>query len=204
MDRIDEMITGILAREGGFVNDPSDPGGATNHGVTIGTMRRLGLDMDGDGQVTVDDVRILRVTDAARIFRTQYFEVPRLGLLPDDLQPAVFDMYVNAGNRAVKLLQLVLIKLGAELGIDGAVGPITAAAAHRLAPEVGVQLLVDAYGVERRNWYYDLADRRPASRRYARRRDGGKGGWIVRAEEFISSRWHLTLKQHRERTASWG
>ena len=204
MDRIDEMIAGILAREGGFVNDPSDPGGATNHGVTIGTMRRLGLDMDGDGQVTVDDVRILRVTDAARIFRTQYFEAPRLGLLPDDLQPAVFDMYVNAGGRAVKLLQLVLVKLGAELGVDGAVGPITAAAAHRIAAEVGVQLLVDAYGVERRNWYYDLADRRPASRRYARRRDGGKGGWILRAEEFISARWHLTLKQHRERTASWG
>ena len=204
MDRIDEMIAGILAREGGFVNDPSDPGGATNHGVTIGTMRRLGLDMDGDGQVTVDDVRMLRVTDAARIFRTQYFEVPRLGLLPDDLQPAVFDMYVNAGGRAVKLLQLVLVKLGAELGVDGAVGPITASAAHRIAAEVGVQLLVDAYGVERRNWYYDLADRRPASRRYARRRDGGKGGWIVRAEEFISSRWHLTLKQHRERTALWG
>ena len=203
MDRIDEMIAGILAREGGFVNDPSDPGGATNHGVTIGTMRSLGLDIDGDGEVTIEDVRILRPTDAARIYRAQYFEVPRLSLLPEAIQPAVFDMYVNAGGRAVKLLQQVLIKFGSELSVDGAVGPVTAAATHRIASQVGAQLLVDAYGVERRNWYYDLADRRPASRRYARRRDGGKGGWIIRAEEFISARWHLTPEQHSERTSSW-
>ena len=35
----------IVAREGGFVNDPADPGGATNWGVTLGTLRRLGLDV---------------------------------------------------------------------------------------------------------------------------------------------------------------
>ena len=203
MDRIDEMIAGILAREGGFVNDPADPGGATNHGVTIGTLRALGLDMNGDGAVDVDDVRALRPTDAARIFRAQYFERPRLGLLPEALQPSVFDMYVNAGRRAVILLQQVLAGFGAVLEADGALGPVTAAAAHRVAAEVGLQRLVDAYGVERREFYYALADRRPASRRFARRRDGGKGGWIVRAEEFISARWHLSAEQHRERTASW-
>lgn len=40
----------IIDREGGYVNDPDDPGGATKYGVTIHTMRRLGLDLDGDGQ----------------------------------------------------------------------------------------------------------------------------------------------------------
>lgn len=38
----------FVRREGGFVNDPKDPGGATNHGVTIHTMRRLGLDLNKD------------------------------------------------------------------------------------------------------------------------------------------------------------
>lgn len=203
MDRIEQMIAGILAREGGYVNDPSDPGGPTNHGVTMGTLRSLGLDMNGDGQITVADVQMLRTTDAARIFRAEYFERPGLHRLPDALQAPIFDMYVNAGGRAVRLLQEVLIKFGAVLDVDGAIGPITAAASHSVAAEVGVQTLVDAFGVERRNWYYDLADRRPASRRYAKRRDGGKGGWIVRAEEFISAQWHLSVQQHRERTASW-
>ena len=42
----------IVGREGGYVNDPDDPGGATNFGVTIHTMRRLGLDLDRDGEST--------------------------------------------------------------------------------------------------------------------------------------------------------
>ena len=33
----------IIRREGGFVNDPSDPGGATKHGVTIHTLRAPGM-----------------------------------------------------------------------------------------------------------------------------------------------------------------
>jgi hypothetical protein len=44
--------------------------------------------------------------------------------------------------------------------------------------------IADAYGIARRSYYYRLADRRPASRKYARRRDGGKGGWIARAESL--------------------
>ena len=63
--------------------------------------------------------------------------------------------------------------------------------------------LVDAYGIARRNYYYALADSRPASRKYARRRDGGKGGWIARAEAFVSARFRLTDAQHRARVASW-
>ena len=59
-------------------------------------------------------------------------------------------------------------------------------------PRIPGQLLQDA-----------LADARPASRKYARRRDGGKGGWITRAETFISSRFQLTEAQHRARVAAW-
>ncbi|NNL17114.1 MAG: peptidoglycan-binding protein, partial [Boseongicola sp.] len=44
MPTIQSIADAILTREGGFVNDPSDPGGATKFGVTIHTMRRLGLD----------------------------------------------------------------------------------------------------------------------------------------------------------------
>ena len=42
----DTIAKEIVAREGGFVDDPDDPGGATNWGVTIGTLRRLGIDLD--------------------------------------------------------------------------------------------------------------------------------------------------------------
>ena len=59
MQTVRQIAEDIVRREGGFVNDPDDPGGATNHGVTIHTLRRLGLDVTGDGTVDIDDVRRL-------------------------------------------------------------------------------------------------------------------------------------------------
>ena len=53
MKTVRELAAEIVAREGGFVDDPDDPGGATNHGVTIHSLRRLGIDITGDGRVDV-------------------------------------------------------------------------------------------------------------------------------------------------------
>jgi lysozyme family protein len=203
MQSVEEIARAIVAREGGFVNDPDDPGGATKHGVTIGTLRALGLDLDGDGDTDGDDVRAVDPELAADLFIAHYYRAPGIDRLPRPLQPAVFDMQVNAGANAVRLLQAVLDEAGfGPLARDGIIGPNTEAAAARAAEAMG-PLLVDAYGIERRNYYYRLGDRRPASRKYARRRDGGKGGWIRRAEEFIRPRFHLTEAQHRARVAGW-
>ena len=202
MQTVRQIATEIVAREGGYVNDPDDPGGATKHGVTIHMMRRLGLDLNGDGAVTAADVRRLSEAEAVDIFVAHYFIEPRISDLPEPLQASVFDMQVNAGNNAIKILQRLLGKVGYVVSVDGALGPKTLSAAS-LAMAAAPAHLVDAYGIERRNYYYALADRRVASRKYARRRDGGKGGWITRAEEFISKKYHLTVAQHRERTASW-
>lgn len=53
MTTVRQIAQEILDREGGYVNDPDDPGGATNFGVTIHTLRRLGLDLDRDGSVSI-------------------------------------------------------------------------------------------------------------------------------------------------------
>ena len=203
MPTVREIADAIVAREGGYVNDPDDPGGATNYGVTIHTMRRLGIDLDGDGDVDAADVRRLTRPQAVDIFIRHYFEAPRIGLLPEPLQASVFDMYVNAGSHAVKILQRLLNRMRLGVTVDGVIGPKTAAAAARAFAAAPAHL-VDAYGIERRNYYYALADSRAASRKYARRRDGGKGGWITRAEEFIAPRYHLSQAQHQERIAGWG
>ena len=89
------------------------------------------------------------------------------------------------------------------MAVDGVLGPQSlgaAEAAYANAPDH----LVDAYGIARRNYYFRIADRRTASRKYARTRAGGKGGWITRAEEFISPKYHLTERQFQERVAGWG
>ena len=203
MKSVDALAAEIVAREGGYVDDPDDPGGATKYGVTLATLRRLGVDVTGDGAIDVADVKALSTGQAAAIYKQHYFFRPGISELPEPLQPSVFDMYVNAGANAVRILQRLLVDFGETLRADGVIGPITAAAARRAlagAPDH----LVDAYGIARRNYYYALADRRPASRKYARRRDGGKGGWIRRAEEFISKPYRLSAAQHRARVASWG
>lgn len=200
--RVRRMAEEIVAREGGYVNDPDDPGGATKYGVTIHTMRRLGLDLDGNGRVDAADVRQITREQAVTIFLTHYFLKPRIAELPESLHATVFDMYVNAGGNAVKILQRLLNQMGEQVAVDGAIGPQTIAAtvrAHAKAPHH----MTDAYGIARRNYYFRIADNRPASRKYARTRAGGKGGWIKRAEEFIAPKYHMTEAEFRARVAAW-
>mgnify|MGYP001155748367 FL=1 len=148
-------------------------------------------------------MRSLSQAQAVDIFIKHYFDAPLIAELPEPLQPSVFDMYVNAGNNAVKILQQLLREMGQDIAVDGAIGPQTIRAAHaamRAAPDH----LVDAYGIARRNYYFRLADRRPASRKYARTQAGGKGGWIRRAEEFISPQYHMSKAAFEQRVAAWG
>jgi lysozyme family protein len=203
MHSVESIAAEIVRREGGYVNDPDDPGGATNHGVTIHTMRSLRMDLNGDGKVDTVDVRGLSRDQAVEIYVRHYFQKPRINLLPENLQASVFDMQVNAGSNAVRILQRLLSEFGATLKADGAIGTATAQAAAQ-ANDMAPGHLCDAYGIARRNYYYRLGDKRAASRKYARRRDGGKGGWITRAEQFISARFHFTRAQHDERVRKWG
>lgn len=202
MMSVRQIAEAIVSREGGYVNDPDDPGGATKYGVTIGTMRRLGVDIDGDGDVDVGDVKRLSRRKAVEIFERHYFERPGIADLPQVLQASVFDMYVNAGSHAIRILQTLLNQMGNALTVDGVLGPATKAASERAFRDAPHHFS-DAYSIARRNYYYRLADRRPASRKYARRKNGGKGGWILRAEEFLAIKYHFSDAQHRERTAKW-
>ena len=128
MKTVEQIATEIVAREGGYVNDPDDPGGATNFGVTLATLQRLGIDKTGDGRVDIRDVKALTRADAERIFVEHYFRKPRLAELPASVQASVFDMYVNAGSNAVKILQRMLTRMGFATADDGVIGPRTIAA----------------------------------------------------------------------------
>lgn len=109
-------LTHVLAHEGGFVNHPKDPGGATNMGITIGTLSEF------TGQkCTVEDVRHIPFALVAQIYRQRYWDAVCGNELPSGLDYAVFDFAVNSGPaRAIRFLQ-------SELGLnaDGVMGPKT-------------------------------------------------------------------------------
>ena len=202
MISVRQIAEAIVDREGGYVHDPDDPGGPTKFGVTLETLTRLGLDLTNDGRIDARDVQALGRNTAVNIFIEHYFYAPRIDALPSVIQPSVFDMFVNSGANAIKILQRLINDMRINIQVDGIVGPKTISAtftAEQAAPE----FFADAYGIARRNYYYALGDARPASRKYARRRDGGKGGWIRRSEEFISPQFHLSDAEHRARVSEW-
>jgi lysozyme family protein len=115
----------FLKHEGGFVNHPNDPGGATNKGVTIATYRRY-INRNG----TVADLK--RITDAqvAIVYKQQYWDRVQGDLLPSGVDYAVADFAINSGpSRGAKHLQAVV-----GVAQDGQIGPITLAAVRERDP----------------------------------------------------------------------
>jgi lysozyme family protein len=124
----------VLKHEGGYVDHPKDPGGATNKGITIATFRRY-VKRDG----TKDDLRRISDADVKPIYKTKYWDKVRGDDLPDGLDYAVFDFAVNSGTgRAPKYLQRVL-----GVAQDGVIGPTTLKAAHNANVEFAIDRLCD-------------------------------------------------------------
>lgn len=129
-----------LAYEGGYVNNPKDPGGATNHGVTIGTLRRLGIDVDGDGDSDVTDLKALRPADLEHVYRTFYWNPVQGDLLPPGIDLVAFDAGVMCGpSRGAKWVQGP-----AGVAPDGAIGPLSIRAIAAAKPEAVIDAACDA------------------------------------------------------------
>lgn len=119
--RFETALAHVLKWEGGYVDHPSDPGGATNHGVTRQTL----TNWRGRPQ-SREDVRALTRDEAAQIYRARYWDRCRCDEIPAGLDLMVFDAAVNHGpGQAVRLLQQ-----GLGVRVDGLIGPVTLAAAR--------------------------------------------------------------------------
>ncbi|WP_434286322.1 glycoside hydrolase family 108 protein [Celeribacter sp. SCSIO 80788] len=133
--RAEICIPRTLIHEGGFVDHPDDPGGATNKGITLATFRRYVMPRG-----TVADLKALTTEQAVIVYKRQYWDAVCADLLPAGVDFAVFDFGVNSGPaRAARYLQKVT---GAK--IDGRIGPNTLAAVRAKDERVVVSDLCDA------------------------------------------------------------
>ena len=121
MKQADAIIKLILRHEAGYVNNPNDPGGPTNKGITLATFRRF-LKPSG----TIADLKNLSVAQAVAIYKKRYWSVILADDLPPGLDYSLMDFAVNSGpSRAVKKLQAIL-----KVPVDGRMGPVTLAAVN--------------------------------------------------------------------------
>lgn len=162
MAGLDDCLSFTLREEGGFVDNPDDPGGATNMGITLATLR-IWRD---DKHLGVADIRALSRAVATNIYGTDFWNKLRCDALPNGIDLMAFDFAVTSGTlRSAKILQAAL-GFSTE-ATDGAVGPDTLRAVH---------------GANRATVIGDLAERQATYyRALSTFRDFGSG-WLARTE----------------------
>ena len=139
-ERFRRLHAFIKEAEGGFANHPDDPGGPTNLGITIETLKNWrGTD------VTTEDVKNLTQAEADEIFRTNYYMECRCAEMPIQVAMVVYNCAVMSGpQRAIRILQEAFNRMGmtirdgadpdsapGPLKVDGIIGPNTLAAANQ-------------------------------------------------------------------------
>jgi lysozyme family protein len=173
---LDSTLDEILVSEGGFQNRPKDTGNYRPDGTLIGTNRGVtpnalaefkGVDPN---TITEADIKAVTEDEARQIFKQLYFDKPKLNQLPVNLQEAVFDMQVNSGRNAVRILQ----KLAGmpEDKRDGYIGPETLRAIQ------GVSITNAEYADARIEFYNNLVKSDPD--KYGE----NLAGWTARANKY--------------------
>ena len=134
----DQVLDWLALSEGGYVDHPADPGGATMRGVTqrvwTAWRRQRGLPQL--------DVRQVSAADAREIFTWQYLQPIMFDRLPSGLDYCQADFAVTSGPvRATRALQRVLRDLGHDIAVDGHMGLVTLGA---IAGEPDAALIISA------------------------------------------------------------
>lgn len=161
MSSFREALPHVLRFEGSYVNDPADPGGATNKGITQVVYDAYRTER----RVPIQSVRLITDPEVEAIYLERYWKAGHCDLLPWPISLAHFDACVNAGiPQATKLLQRA-----AGVTDDGKWGPATAAT----APNVRLSDLL----MERVRFYYVLVQQKPTLGKFF-------PGWIGRVVQL--------------------
>ena len=137
----DEIIEIVLEHEGGYVNDPDDPGGETNFGIAKSSHPTV-------------DIKNLTKEKAKEIYKQKYWDKNSVETLPEQLRHIYFDMCVNMGKRrAGKIIQSAANNKGHDLLVDGFLGPVTLGKINNVELE-----RVRAFRIK---FYADLVTKKP-------------------------------------------
>jgi lysozyme family protein len=179
----DEAVKTVLKHEGGYVNDPHDPGGATNYGISLRFLKATGDlevgDVDHDGDIDQKDIACMTPAEAERIYRKYWWDRYDYEAVPDqEVATKIFDMAVNMGPaEAHRIVQRAVNAVAsATLAVDGIFGPGTREALSEAIERFGGERVLAALRERQKDFYVDLVARKPDLGRYL-------AGWLTRAAE---------------------
>jgi len=144
MADFDIAIATVIEHEGGFVDHPDDPGGATNYGISLRFLQSeygLDFDLDSDGDLDADDIKKMTMEQAIAIYHEKWWDKYDYGRIGNQLiATKVFDLAVNMGaKQAHKLMQRACLACGrVDIKEDGVLGPATVGAIN-LLPAIALQ-----------------------------------------------------------------
>ena len=133
-NNFEKCLAEVLKHEGGYVDHPKDPGGATNYGIT----QKVWEEWVGH-PVTKDDMKNLVPSNVMALYHNRYWDACKCDNLPAGVDYCVFDTAVNSGRvRAVKFLQSVVGTVP-----DGAIGPVTIASVNARGARLTIEQFMD-------------------------------------------------------------
>lgn len=169
MSRIDECLKFTLKWEGGYVNDPDDPGGATNYGVIQETYDKY---RDGKG-LEKQSVKKISKEEYTEIYRKSYWNAVKADKIPAPLDLVMFDSGINNGMRtSIKWLQA---SVGAAA--DGDWGAKTDKAISEYIEEHGALKLAQQVLNFRESRYRSLVVKNPKLKKFLK-------GWMNRINDL--------------------
>jgi lysozyme family protein len=130
MAEFEPAVTITLQNEGGFFHNPVT-GEIVNHGITLKFVRNSGYKPDADASF----IQNLSAGEASAIYQTYFWNRYSLGSIGDQsLANKVFDLSVNMGPAAFKLLQSAVNACGGQCAVDGVLGPVSFAQINGIDP----------------------------------------------------------------------
>jgi lysozyme family protein len=161
MSNFEKAIEVVLAHEGGYVNNPVDPGGETKYGISKRSYPNV-------------DIKNLTIAQAKQIYLTDFWQpYPFDKIANDAFATKLFDTSVNVGSkRAFKFVQTALNQMDENVVVDGVIGPKTLS----LINDLDNNVLLNVYRAVQAEYYKGLVTADPKKAVFLR-------GWLIRAAE---------------------
>lgn len=171
MAKPDNVIKHILQWEGGYVNDPNDPGGATNRGVTLTTWQQYCHQYTGRAdRANIEGLKAMTIEEWTDLFTRMFWDTAECSeIKTTSIADMLADFYWHSGRYAIRVLQRC-----AGATVDGIVGKNTLAMVNSFRTQ---RNLFFNYKQARIQYLENIVRRRPSSAKYLK-------GWLRRVNDL--------------------